>query len=116
MPCARLCSKGGLTIRNQKKSRPDYISYLLRLWRVNGENEPRPREKAVWRASVEDPNTRERKAFASLDDLFDFLRERTGQVTWGQVTSDVEVSEKNIDEVSDEVSKDEVSKRKGGRP
>jgi hypothetical protein len=95
MPYARLCSKGGLTIRNQKKGRPDYISYLLRLWRVNGENEPHPPEKAVWRASLEDPNTRERRAFAGLDELVDYLREQTGQAA-----SDV----------------DEVSKRKGGRP
>jgi hypothetical protein len=77
-----------------------YISYLLRLWRVDGENEPHPPEKAVWRASLEDPNTRERKAFASLDELFDFLRERTGQVAWGQGASDVEVSDKDIDESS----------------
>jgi hypothetical protein len=72
----------------------------LRLWRVSGEDEPQSPEKAVWRASLEDPNTRERRAFAGLDELFDFLRERTGQVTWDQVASDVEVSEKDIDEVS----------------
>jgi hypothetical protein len=73
---------------------------LLRLWRVNGEDEPQPPEKSAWRASLEDPNTRERKAFANLDDLFDFLRERIGQVTWGEVTSDVELSEKDVDGVS----------------
>lgn len=100
MPYAGPWGKGGLTIRNQRKSRPDYVSYLLRLWRVNGDDGPHPREKAVWRASLEDPNTRERKAFASLDDLFDFLRERTGQVTRRQVTSDADMSGKDIDEVS----------------
>jgi len=67
---------------------------------VYGDDEPHLREKGVWRASLEDPNTREQKAFANLDDLFDFLRERTGQVAWGQVTSDVELSEKDTDEVS----------------
>jgi len=65
-----------------------------------GRTRRRGRGKGVWRASLEDPNTREQKAFANLDDLFDFLRERTGQVAWGQVTSDVELSEKDTDEVS----------------
>ena len=87
--------------------RSDYVSYLLRLWRVDDDDGPPSPEKAVWRASLEDPNTRERRAFASLDDLFDFLREQTGQVTWGQVTWGAEISEKDIDK---------VSTRKGGRP
>ena len=97
MPYARPCRKGGLTIRDQNKDSPQYISYLLRLWRVNGEDEPRPPEKSAWRASLEDPNTRERKAFASLDELVDYLRERTGQVTWGQVTSDVDMSVESVE-------------------
>jgi hypothetical protein len=67
---------------------------------VNGEDEAQSPEKGVWRASLEDPNTRERKAFAGLDELVDYLRERTGQVARGGAASDV----------------DEVSKRKGGRP
>jgi len=100
MPYARPCTKGGVTIRDQNKDSPHYISYLLRLWRVNGDDEPHPPEKAVWRASLEDPNTRERRAFASLDDLVDFLRERIGQVTWGGGASDVEVLEKDIDAAS----------------
>ena len=54
------------------KEQPDYQSYLLRLWRVNDE------EEAVWRASLESVHTGERKGFAGLEALFDFLRERTG--------------------------------------
>lgn len=54
------------------KGQSDYLSYLLRLWRVNGE------EKAVWRASLESPHTGERNGFASLDALVDFLRGQTG--------------------------------------
>jgi len=54
------------------KQQPDYISYLLRLWRVSDE------EEAVWRASLESPHTGERLAFACLEDLFDFLRQQTG--------------------------------------
>jgi hypothetical protein len=58
---------------------PDYLSYLLRLWRVDGDNAAQPTaNQAVWRASLENPHTGERKGFASLDDLFDFLREQAG--------------------------------------
>ena len=46
--------------------RRDYLSYLLRLWRVG-------KQKAVWRASLESPHTGERIGFASLGDLFDHL-------------------------------------------
>lgn len=65
------------------KKQPDYLSYLLRLWRVSGEGSRRREGKAVWRASLESSRTGERRGFASLDDLFDFLREQTG------VSSDV---------------------------
>ena len=54
------------------KDQPEYVSYLLRLWRGSGE------ETAVWRASLESPHTGERRGFASLDELFDFLRQQTG--------------------------------------
>ncbi len=50
---------------------PDYLSYLLRLWRVS-------EEETSWRASLESSHTGEREGFASLDDLFSFLREQTG--------------------------------------
>ena len=53
---------------------PDYLSYLLRLWRV-GE------ETAVWRTSLESSRTGECEGFASLDDLFDFLRTQIGAVS-----------------------------------
>ena len=51
-----------------------YLAYMLRLWQVSSDGEP------VWRTSLESPHTGERKGFASLDDLFDFLRRRTGPV------------------------------------
>jgi hypothetical protein len=54
------------------EEQPDYLSYLLRLWQVRGE------EKTVWRASLESVDTGERKGFAGLEALFDFLRERAG--------------------------------------
>ena len=62
------------------KEQPDYLSYLLRLWRVSGE------EKAIWRASLESPHTGERWGFANLADLFTFLEKETGHVARGQAT------------------------------
>ena len=44
-------------------------SYILRLWCVG---EPRD---ADWHASLEDPSTRERFGFSSLEQLFAFLME-----------------------------------------
>jgi hypothetical protein len=58
------------------KQQPDYLAYLLRLWQVNGGNGPADScdQKPVWRASLEDPSTRERIGFAGLEALFDFLQ------------------------------------------
>jgi hypothetical protein len=53
------------------KEQPDYVSYLLRLWRASDG------EGAAWRASLESPHTGERRGFASLDELFGFLRQQT---------------------------------------
>jgi hypothetical protein len=66
------------------KQQPSYISYLLRMWRANGEGE------AAWRASLEDPRTGERIGFASMEKLFVFLRQQAG-MSPTQVT--IEVSE-----------------------
>ncbi|MBN1979075.1 MAG: hypothetical protein JW918_16870 [Anaerolineae bacterium] len=54
------------------KEPPHYLSYLLRLWRVDGKD-----AESVWRASLESSRTGERMVFARWDDLFDFLREQT---------------------------------------
>ena len=56
------------------EERPDYLSYLLRLWRVSG-------EAGVWRASLESPLTHESRGFGSLEDLFGFLRRQTAVST-----------------------------------
>ncbi len=50
-----------------------YLSYLLRLWQENEKG-------AVWRASLQRPDTGERVGFASLDKLYDFLQRQTGAV------------------------------------
>lgn len=53
------------------KGQADYLSYLLRLRRT------RSTGQTVWRASLESPHTGERLSFASLEALFDFLRQQT---------------------------------------
>lgn len=55
------------------KKRPSaYQSYLLRLWPTGDEGQ------TEWRASLDSPGTGERIGFASLEELFDFLRQQTG--------------------------------------
>ncbi|MBL7183254.1 MAG: hypothetical protein ISS50_02265 [Anaerolineae bacterium] len=62
------------------REQPDYLSYLLRLWRVRGdEGAHQSAEKPIWRASLESPFTGERMGFASLDALFAFLRQQTSE-------------------------------------
>jgi hypothetical protein len=57
------------------KERRPYMAYLLRVWQIQGKEGP------SWRASVEEAHTGERHGFASLEELFDFVREQAGQVT-----------------------------------
>jgi hypothetical protein len=52
---------------------PDYLSYLLRLWRA------RERGRPVWRASLQSPHTGERVSFRTLDELCAFLRRQSGR-------------------------------------
>jgi hypothetical protein len=57
---------------------PRYLAYLLRLWQV------RDNDELLWRASLEDPHTGERRGFASLEMLVAFLREQTRSATQEQ--------------------------------
>src|SRR3954464_14987749 len=50
-----------------------YLSYLVRLW------QERDRLPGVWRASLEDPHTGERRGFADVVQLFAFLEEQLSQ-------------------------------------
>jgi hypothetical protein len=52
----------------QSGERMEYVSYLLRLWRVDGSTQP------IWRASLKSASTGEQVGFASLEELFDYLR------------------------------------------
>jgi hypothetical protein len=47
-----------------------YLSYLLRLWQDNDDDQP------IWRASLQSSLTEERQGFAGLDELFAFLRQQ----------------------------------------
>jgi hypothetical protein len=64
-----------------KEKPPGYFSYMLRLWQTGREGE------ATWRASLEDPHTGERCGFASLEELFSFLKRRTGLLSDGKEPS-----------------------------
>jgi hypothetical protein len=50
-----------------------YVAYLLRLWQMGSG------ASTVWRVSLDDPRTGERKGFADLASLFAFLREQVGE-------------------------------------
>ena len=51
----------------------DYLSYLLRVWRVE------VRERTTWRASLECPNTGQQLGFPDLAALCRYLRVETDQ-------------------------------------
>ena len=57
---------------------PRYLAFMLRLWQV------RDNDEMVWRASLEDPHTGERRGFASLEMLVAFLREQARSATQNQ--------------------------------
>ena len=61
-----------------------YLSYLLRLWQTRSKGE------VIWRASVESPDTGQRKGFANLADLFTFLEQETGHRARGETTPDTD--------------------------
>ena len=50
-----------------------YLSYLLRLWQESDGNPP------LWRAYLEGAQSGERRGFASMAELFDFLESETAQ-------------------------------------
>jgi hypothetical protein len=68
---------------------PTYFSYLLRVWRGHDHRKLHPvdaeshctRKRTTWLASVESSLTGKRQGFASLEDLFAFLRRQTGAVS-----------------------------------
>jgi len=55
---------------------PIYLSFLIRLWREEGTQK--------WRAMAINPHTGERKGFADLRDLLDFLEQQTQTIASGE--------------------------------
>jgi hypothetical protein len=49
----------------------EYFAYLLRLWRENRDG--------PWRVLLENPNVEEKIGFANLDELIEFLQNKTGE-------------------------------------
>ena len=54
---------------NGTEEKPPYFAYLLRFWLT------RDGGQWVWRASLEYPTTGERRGFASVPELMDYLQE-----------------------------------------
>ncbi len=71
---------------NQKKR---YLSYLIRLWQVNGGDLPNG-DQQLWRVSLERPQDGVRLGFASLADLFAYLEDEIGSSSPGLEHGDEE--------------------------
>jgi len=70
----------------EREKTPNYLAYLLRLWREN--------DSAPWRATLEDSRTGERIGFAGPKQLAAFLLQVTapdGSNNTGQATGNDEV-------------------------
>ena len=59
------------------QEQPDYLVYLLRLWRSTGDSLDQDGFPPAWRASLQTSDDERAIRFGSLDELFDFLRRRT---------------------------------------
>jgi hypothetical protein len=61
-----------------KQNQHSYFSYILRLWRVEGEEvQAGCVNESKFRASLDDPQTGDRVGFANLEALFDYIRKVT---------------------------------------
>jgi hypothetical protein len=61
---------------NERQEQNSYRTYLLRLWREQADV---PQCRPVWRCSLEDTSTHNRRGFGSLEDLTTHLRAVAGQ-------------------------------------
>ena len=68
----------------------EYFSYMLRLWREGKQGRSR------WLSSLQNPITGERIGFACMDELFEFLRDKTRQgETFHRDNDSQEVTDQN---------------------
>jgi hypothetical protein len=72
LPTTAAAIRTSMNIEPVSTKQPVYLSYLLRLWRTPTAGE------AAWRASLENPQTGERRGFASLDAMVAYLRRQIG--------------------------------------
>jgi hypothetical protein len=57
-----------------------YISYLLRIWRLENDEESTSSEQNFWRVSLESTQTRKQVHFASLEEMLIFLKGQFVQI------------------------------------
>ena len=62
---------------SQRGKQPDYLSYLIRMWRTHSG------DALVWRAALEDPLTQETWRFDDLPSLMAFLQAQTAPAGHG---------------------------------
>lgn len=55
-----------------EREQPEYLSYLLRLWRTGDDERP------AWRAGLKSSHGGEEVGFGSLDELLEYLRSEAG--------------------------------------
>jgi hypothetical protein len=68
---------------NGHRDKTDYVSYLLRIWRVSQAAGTGEIKEATWHASLESPHTGERWGFSGLEALCEFLREQIDLLNCG---------------------------------
>ncbi|MBN1886384.1 MAG: hypothetical protein JW850_00275 [Thermoflexales bacterium] len=66
-------------MNGEQSKQERYLSYMLRLWETSSEDDH------IWRASLESPGSGKRLGFASLEELFAFLKDETKQARLPQV-------------------------------
>ena len=64
---------------SQEDSDTDYLSYMLRLWRIRDGN-----GKEVWCASLEEPGSHQIQSFGDADGMFAFLQSQLGNERPGE--------------------------------
>jgi hypothetical protein len=93
------------------KQQRRYLAYLLRVWRESGGELPDSDlpggdlphgDPPLWRASLESPQSAERRGFADLDELFAFLRERTGIASPEDVPEEGEGRPQTVSELEED--------------
>ena len=67
-----------MDVRRDTREQKDYVSYLLRMWRDTSGGGTASAREALLRASLQSPRSGKRVGFASLEELFCFLRRQAG--------------------------------------